>query len=271
MDVKTDTHKKLGGPHWAWLPNSFTGTNLIFGFLAILFSLEAANGGDPELFNTACYLVLWAGVLDFFDGYLAKLTNSASQYGMKMDTFADAVTFGLAPAVLIVSAFLTGRVPPTTAWGAAGVYFLCAVWRLARYNLKDDKAPLFGFVGLPSPTAASVTVCFYVVTRGTEPDTGMVTAGLIILGLLMVSPLRYPAFKRLEKNESIVVKLILASMFLSMAYWTPEIGFGPAAAKAIFYFFGSFALVWGAWWVPTRHLWNKRLSKEAWIYRAHQD
>ena len=260
-------NKAFGGPHLAWIPNSVTGANLICGFLSILFSLEASVSGETALYDTACYLVLWATVLDFFDGFLAKATHSASLYGMKMDTFADAVTFGLAPAVLVVTDFLEGNLSPALAWGSAAVFFLCAVWRLARYNVQDASAPSFGFVGLPSPNAAALPVCLYLVTRDAPLAPGAVAAFMVWVGLLMISPLRYPAFKRLLPREQAVVSFLIFTMIVLMLKWSWALGPGQAVARIVLVYFGSFALFWGPLWVPTRHLWNPGIEAEPPIYR----
>ena len=261
------TPKKFGGPHWAWLPNLVTGGNLACGFLATLFCVEASNGGALSLFDTACFLVLIASLLDFLDGALAKLTNSASRYGMKMDTFADAVTFGLAPATLMGTTFLASPAfGPLLGWGIAGLYFVGAVWRLARFNVQEVGG--FGFVGLPSPTAAIVIVSYYLVFKNAPLAEWQSAVIVALLGLLMICPLRYPAFKRMASREKYVVTAIVLSMYSLMGFLSFKMGASVAIPTVALYYFGTYTLVWGWWWVPVRHLWNPDAEKTSFIYKA---
>src|SRR5262245_38867335 len=104
----------------SWLPNAITSGNLLLGFYSILCSLRATAQGAPATdpaYAVACWLILWAAIGDVLDGKLAKVLKASSDFGMRLDTFADAVTFGLAPAVLIHAAFLR----PGTGGGLLGL------------------------------------------------------------------------------------------------------------------------------------------------------
>lgn len=233
-----------------WVPNAVTSVNLLLGFLSILFSLQALkNGEGPQspAYSTAAWLVLWATLGDVLDGKLAKWLNASSDFGMRMDTFADAVTFGLAPSVLLYAAFLKDAGSSLSVALAPAAYFLAACFRLARYNVQSVGGPRFGFTGVPTPTAAIIAVTLYLGTLDAPWSPGAVAALTGLLALAMVSPLRYPAFKGLRPRELKAALAILAVLFLSMARW--------GIPKASFYAFASFALVWGWWWVPLRPLW----------------
>ena len=226
-----------------------TSCNLLLGFFSILISLQALREGQPAqstAYGTACWLILWATIGDVLDGKLAKVLKAGSDFGMYLDTFADAVTFGMAPAVLLYAAFL--RDPgqsPAVALAPLG-YFLAACFRLARYNVQTGAGPRFGFTGVPTPTAAMIATSLYLSTRQAPLPSGLV-AGLVgLVAVSMVSPLRYPAFKGLRGPERVLVALLLLVMMGSTIVW--------GAPRVIFYTFASFALTWGWWWVPLRPL-----------------
>jgi CDP-diacylglycerol--serine O-phosphatidyltransferase len=245
-----------------WLPNSFTAMNVLLGFLSILVSVnaslrpQASQPGSPTPYDTACWLIIWATLFDVLDGKLAKLTGTSSEFGMRLDTFADATTFGLAPAVLIYCAFLSpSQMIQPMGWVACGCYFTSAVFRLARYNVLTTTGPQFGFVGVPTPTAALISVSLYLSHWDLGIPAWAVACGMVLIALAMVSPLRYPAFKGLYRVEKLLVLLLLACMALGTAF------FGPA--KVLFVTFGSFALLWGPLWVPTRKYWNPELKTQS--------
>ncbi len=244
----------------AWLPNAFTAANVALGFLSIIVCVDAVlrpqapAPGQPPAFDTACWLILWATIFDVLDGKVAKLTGSTSDFGMRLDTFADATTFGLAPAVLIFCTLLSPeRLAAPLGWLACAAYFTAAIFRLARYNVLTGGEPSFGFVGLPTPAAALISVSLYLSTRDQPLPAPWVALLMLLIGVVMVSPLRYPAFKGLFPIERNIVMAILASMALF------SIIFGPA--RVLLAYWGSFALVWGYLWVPTRHRWVPQLRK----------
>jgi CDP-diacylglycerol--serine O-phosphatidyltransferase len=244
-------------PGKAWAPNALTSANLLLGFFSILLSLRAARlgyGADSMDYQVACWLILWATIFDVLDGKVAKLLHASSEFGLRLDTFADAVTFGLAPAVLVYAAFLRNSGLGAGAVLAAGGYFMAAAFRLARYNVQTAGGARFGFVGVPTPTAAIITTTLYLSTR-LAPLPAETVAGLLgLLALAMVSPLRYPGFKGLKGRETVVVLLILlGALVLSIPYGTPRV---------VFVLFSSFALFWGWCWIPLRPYWVPGVAKE---------
>jgi CDP-diacylglycerol--serine O-phosphatidyltransferase len=242
---------------WAWAPNAVTSANLLLGFFSILVSLRALRDGEPAgslSFVTACWLILWATIGDVLDGKLAKLLHASSDFGMRLDTFADAVTFGLAPAVLVYAAFLRDAGGGPAVGLAPAAYFLAACFRLARYNVATTAPPKFGFVGVPTPTAALVVTSLYLSTREAPLPSSWVAALCLLLAVSMVWPLRYPAFKGLKAREAGLVLAILFTMLFSSLKW----GIAPTILVA----WGSFALVWGYWWIPLRPYWVPGVSKE---------
>jgi CDP-diacylglycerol--serine O-phosphatidyltransferase len=242
-----------------WLPNAFTAMNVLLGFLSILVSVnaslrpESALPGEPTAYDTAAWLIAWAAIFDVIDGKVAKLTGTSSDFGMRLDTFADATTFGLAPAVLIFCTFLSpARIAEPWGWVACGCYFMAAIFRLARYNVQSAASPGFGFVGVPTPTAALITVPLYLHLHDAEPPVWAVAALMVLTALFMVSPIRYPALKGLYPREKKVILALLIAAAIVTAF------FGPA--MALLFFFGTFAFVWGPLWVPTRRFWVPELQ-----------
>lgn len=211
------------------LPSLVTLGNVFFGFLAIAKVADALRGAEPgapfagnavELFQTAAIFVFVAMVFDALDGQIARMTNQATPFGAQLDSMADMVTFGVAPAFLAKvlvdwHAQQDGNsllpVHPKLYYVAAAIYVLCAALRLARYNVETGSADEDHreFRGLPSPAAAAVIcalVAFYctrdderqLISRtllGREHFDWIVMAMpvmLAVLGLLMVSRVPYP-------------------------------------------------------------------------------
>lgn len=147
------------------LPNILTLANAGCGLLAISKAIDALASGDParfaSLLEMSCWLILIATVLDGLDGRIARMTDSFSDFGAQLDSFADAITFGVAPAM--VAKVLLERhalVHPRVHFLAAAAFALMAVLRLARFNLESDhdEESHRGFRGLPSPAAAGTIV-----------------------------------------------------------------------------------------------------------------
>ncbi|MEM8712985.1 MAG: CDP-alcohol phosphatidyltransferase family protein [Planctomycetota bacterium] len=147
------------------LPNALTLMNAGLGLLAISKAIDAlARGNDQGLFEqhleTACWLVLLAGIFDALDGKVARLTDSFSDLGAQLDSLADALTFGVAPA-MIAKVLLEheGLAHPRIHFIAAAAFALMAILRLARFNVDpDEDDDHSSFDGLPTPAAAGTLV-----------------------------------------------------------------------------------------------------------------
>ena len=185
------------------LPNLFTTGALFSGFFAII----AAAQGRIE---AACVAVFISAVLDGLDGRVARLTNTQSEFGVQYDSLADLVSFGMAPALVmyhwaLFALRLDGPTLGKIGWLAAFVYAACAAVRLARFNSQvEQQTDKRWFIGLPSPAAAAVMASFV----WTAHDLGQAGESLrypamvltVVVGLLMVSRLRYPSFKGGKKG-----------------------------------------------------------------------
>ncbi|MFC1805577.1 CDP-diacylglycerol--serine O-phosphatidyltransferase [Planctomycetota bacterium] len=178
----------------AVLPSLLTLGNLVCGFHAIRYAADAE-------FTTAAWMIVLAMVFDALDGKVARLTKASSQFGAELDSLADVVSFGIAPAFMV--AMLTLSVQSDyqrLVWLCCMVYAVCAALRLARFNVEtglDDESHKF-FRGLPSPAAAGQVVSLvvlhhYLYNRFQIDIVRHVIPGVtFIAGVLMVSRIRYP-------------------------------------------------------------------------------
>ena len=175
------------------LPSLMTVGNLFCGYACVVYSTR----GD---FDTAAVLIGIAMVLDALDGFLARLTNSSSAFGVELDSLADVVSFGLAPAIL---AFTWGLWPlGRLGWAAGFVYVTAAAMRLARFNIQTggttDKRY---FVGLASPSAAAVIAStVYIYPWGLQdPRLAILALPMVLVpGFLMVSTIRFRSIKSID-------------------------------------------------------------------------
>lgn len=198
------------------LPNLFTTAGLFAGFYAIV----AAMAGR---FDAAAIAIFVAMIMDGIDGRVARLTNTQSAFGTEYDSLSDMVGFGLAPALVMYAWSLQYLADLGPAWGKLGwlvafIYTACAALRLARFNTKVASADKHYFQGLPSPSAAAVLAGF--VWLSVDWDWGgqevrFVAAFLtIVMGLLMVSNVRYYSFKEFDfkKRVPYVAMLVIVLM-----------------------------------------------------------
>jgi CDP-diacylglycerol--serine O-phosphatidyltransferase len=189
------------------LPNLFTTAALFAGFYAVL----AANQGR---FEAAALGILAAMILDGFDGRIARITNTQTDFGAEYDSLSDMVAFGVAPALVVYEWALSdlGKV----GWLAAFVYTAGAALRLARFNTQIGIADKRWFQGLPSPSAAAIiaTGIWLGVDNGIGGGAVSWLAAVLTVGagLLMVSNFRYHSFKQLDPQGRVRFPVIVAVM-----------------------------------------------------------
>ena len=146
---------------FAVLPTMLTLGNAVCGFGAITFAAKW-SGGDPavSLFVASCLIYL-AMVFDALDGSAARLTKQTSEFGAQLDSLCDAISFGAAPAFLMLQFSQSRDYHPRFLWLIAALYVVCAVLRLARFNVETDEDDAHNsFSGLPSPAAAGTVASF---------------------------------------------------------------------------------------------------------------
>ena len=177
------------------LPNMITSLALFSGFFSVVASL---NGQ----FVKAAVAILVAGLFDALDGRIARLTRTASPFGVQYDSLSDVIAFGMAPALLMYTAVLKplGRF----GWLGAFLYLACGALRLARFNVQAQKAGQKHFTGLPIPAAAGLVASGLLIVGNGVGSEGLksgimkvgVVAGVYVLSLLMVSRIPYPGLKQ---------------------------------------------------------------------------
>jgi CDP-diacylglycerol--serine O-phosphatidyltransferase len=175
------------------LPNLITTASLFAGFYAII---EAIHGR----FEVAAVAVLVSLVLDGLDGRVARMTHSASSFGVQYDSLADLVAFGVAPALIVY--FWTLQPYGRYGWVAAFLFVVCGALRLARFNVQIGEMDPRYFNGLPIPAAATMvamSILMYYELGEWPPNRDKYILFMIyILSFLMVSNIKYYSFKKFE-------------------------------------------------------------------------
>jgi CDP-diacylglycerol--serine O-phosphatidyltransferase len=195
------------------LPSLFTTGNLFLGFWSIVKTLDGRFGEAAPLIGAAV-------ILDMLDGRIARLTNTQTEFGAQYDSLADAVSFGVAPALLVYCWALQSI--PRAGWPAAFLFLACGVLRLARFNVQRHVVDARFFVGLPIPAGAAqlAAVVFVLPDRLTERWMTVAMAALVVVvAFLMVSTFRYRSFKGfdLRRRRSYLSVLGIALLFLLVA------------------------------------------------------
>ena len=231
------------------LPSLVTILNGICGFAAIIF----ASRGD---FAIAGYMVLLAMIADMLDGRLARMSKSTSSFGGQLDSLCDIISFGVAPAFLMLEVLqeykLAGFAQPNITfanflqrfvWLAAAAYISCAAIRLARFNVEneEDESAHMSFIGLPTPAAAGVVVSLIIfhqeiilpgLSGGDTPaylgfcESAIIYAlPFLVLGVavLMVSRIRYPhILNQYIKGKKPFAHLIWLLLGLGVVVWSRQ-------------------------------------------------
>ncbi len=184
------------------LPNLFTLSSVLFGMIAVVWAME----GTAEAFRRAALAILMAAIADGLDGRVARMTRTETKFGVQLDSLADVLSFGMAPAVLAY-AFALGQLDRGGGYAGlllAFVYVACGAMRLARFNVQADRArtPSHFFTGLPIPGAAGIvaTLVWTCVDLGIGDPVRLVLTGTAMLtgAMLMVSTIRYRNFKHVR-------------------------------------------------------------------------
>jgi CDP-diacylglycerol---serine O-phosphatidyltransferase len=216
-------------------PSGLTLGNLFFGIFAII----AASRGQ---FVEAGVYVLLGGACDALDGQVARATNAGTQFGEELDSLVDAITFGLAPALIMFFAVLNRD---NWDWLSVFLFSACAVLRLARFNIEQAGTAKTYFQGLPSPAAGITLASYYWFSQSWLYNYGAIANLkwhvllrflMAALAFLMISNIPYPVFPRTGVRN---LRAIGASLLLvgSLAL---------LATKRLEFFF-PFALCYVAW------------------------
>lgn len=234
------------------LPTFFTAGNVLLGFLAILESFQGALAhalgqvsDSTHHFELAAIMIGGAAVLDGLDGRIARMTNTVSDFGREIDSLADVIAFGIAPAVLAFTwgvQFVDWSTDPAirqplvrAGYFFAFLYLLCGAARLARFNVQVNPQPSNPgrpdrkyFVGLPIPAAAAMVASVVYLFEST-PIRSWITsvmwmALLGLLSFLMVCTWRFRSFKDFNMGSPLSFKSVIlfgSFIYLVMHYSHP--------------------------------------------------
>lgn len=209
-------------------PGAFTMANLLCGFMSIM----ASHGGNLA---RAAWLIILAAFLDALDGRVARLSRSTSKFGQELDSLADIVSFGVAPAFL-TSISVLNDFDNHMGWIVAVIFMLTGAFRLARYNVISDPHRKARYLGLPIPTAA-VTISSYIILcmkyyQGIQYPEFFVTMVLALSGL-MVSTVAYDTLPEKFDTTENRLKAIGVFIFLVAVVIKPRLMIFPGVALYI--------------------------------------
>ena len=221
------------------IPNLFTLLNLFLGCIAIVFALQTESssvyvGEDlsthyniPEKLSIAAYFIFAAAVIDFLDGFVARLMNATSEMGKQLDSLSDVVSFGVAPSVILYQLLRISFIKEengletSITWLLPAFIVACAgAYRLARFNI--DSSQSYGFKGVPIPAAGLLIASFPLILHFGNSvinvsewltNKWVLYAVIVLVSWLMVSTLPLMALK--FKNYSIknnIPKIILLAV-----------------------------------------------------------
>ena len=273
------------------LPSLVTILNGICGFTAIVFASKGAilGPGGFSYFSLSGYMVVLAMIADMLDGRLARMNQSTSSFGGQLDSLCDIISFGVAPAFLMLKVLghkLSGFAGfnPTIEtfierfiWVTAAGYISCAAIRLARFNVEneEDESAHMSFIGLPTPAAAGVLVSLVILhqdTIQTIPKLDIIIYALPFAALgtaaLMVSRIRYPhilnQYLRGKKPFAYLIRTLLLLAFIS---WTSI----QAALSLIFCSFAASSFVKWFYYKVIRNKHNIVSAAQSALISANKD
>lgn len=228
------------------IPNLFTLLNLVFGILAIIFVLQTGESlvqlQDGEAIITFPEKIWWgsiciglAAVVDFLDGFVARLFKASSELGKQLDSLADAISFGAAPGIIIFQLLRISFAKEENGLDISIVWLLpaliipcAAVFRLAKFNL--DNRQTFHFIGTPTPAVGLLIASLPLIIFYNDFNVNQYILNkwilytfILIVSFLMVSeiPMMSLKFKNftLKTNLSKIVLLVLSLLFILFFHW----------------------------------------------------
>ncbi len=240
------------------LPSLITVLNGVCGFAAIVFASKGAKNGIAQLsyFAMSGYMVLLAMIADTLDGRVARRVKSTSSFGGQLDSLCDIISFGVAPAFLMIKVLEYNlanfaEINPAIEsflfrfiWLTAAAYISCAAIRLARFNVEneEDESAHMSFMGLPTPAAAGVIVSIIIFHEETWKQNALIYTLpflAVATAVLMVSRIRYPhILNQYIRGKKPFAHLIRALLFMGLIIWSIE-----AALVFIFCGFAASSLV----------------------------
>ncbi len=219
------------------LPNLFTLSSVFAGFYAMVITSRAVNAQELSM---AVWMLGLSMILDALDGRVARATNTQSEFGVQLDSLADAIAFGIAPAFLAYKWGLESL-------GGLGLfiafsYAACGIIRLARFNVEAAESSGSGthFTGLPIPLAAGAllsVILAHLSMTGNMQTASTWSVALTVAGLggLMVSTVKYRTFKKLKmgRRTAAMVFLLLGGITLVSVRFNPGLAFAAVLSAYI--------------------------------------
>jgi len=199
------------------LPNLFTALSVFFGMMSVIASSQGK-------FEKAFIYIILSFIADGLDGRVARMTNTSSKFGLEFDSLADIVAFGVAPAMMLF--FSIGTNYGKFGALATGLFVVFGAIRLARFNVTTSQNDPTVFIGLPIPTAAAVLASVLMLNLKLNHSLDLIILlASFILGILMVSNVRFPSFKKIDLHQNAKLKvliliIILASFLYLYPIWT---------------------------------------------------
>jgi len=225
------------------IPSFFTAANIGMGFFSVMASLrgfQLLGSATPDLagaaahFDSAAVAIGWALLFDMLDGRIARMTKTTTEIGIQLDSIADVVTFGLAPAVLAYTwgygaSLIEGSDLHRLAWFLSFMYLICGAFRLARFNVQASRPRILAegtpkvdkknYVGLPIPVAGGLIAALVhfspMPLSYFGPERARIYSVLLmvlvgLLSVMMVSTLRFSSFKTVGTRVRSMRTIILA-------------------------------------------------------------
>lgn len=211
------------------IPSVFTLGNLFMGMLSMINTMEGTEAG----FVRAAWFIVAAAIFDTLDGKASRILNSASKFGVELDSIVDACSFGIAPALLTYQYMLT-YLPAwsTFAFPIAFIFAACVTLRLARFNVQLVGFSKTSFTGMPSPMGAGLVATF-VAFEATDLTANIAVEHVfpyvvIAAAALMVSSVKYDTMPKLSWSGAYNrFKLIVLFSFIGVAVFFPAEVFFP--------------------------------------------
>ena len=177
-----------------------------------------------EDFYFAGVAIIVSIIFDALDGRVARMTKTTSEFGVQYDSLADVISFGMAPALLAYAWVL--KPFERLGWLAAFLFLLCGALRLARFNVTKPDTTGDNFIGLPIPAAAAVIASIVIASEDlfkTRLDPMIMVAVVYLLAFLMVSNVKYPAFKKFEfKKRVTFTRFMFVILFIYVLATIPR-------------------------------------------------
>lgn len=264
------------------IPSLFTAANIGMGFFAVMASLrgfQLLGQPNPDIawaaahFDNAARAIGWAVLFDMLDGRIARLTKTTTEIGVQLDSIADVVTFGLAPAVLAYvwgygGSLVEGTAAHQFGWFISFMFLMCGAFRLARFNVQSSRPRILAegtikvdkksFVGLPIPVAGGLVAALVhfnpspLIAFGSERARAYAVLMILLMGILsvmMVSTIRFSSFKTVgTKVRSMRIVILCLAVGMLIFLYSQYVLLGIVVAYILH---GLLARVIGVFWRRT--------------------